>query len=95
MTYADVCRPDAAGKFPGLLMRTPYDKGESASRSWTIDVIRGAQRGYAMVIQDVRGRFSSDGEFYPFINEARDGYDSVEWVASQPWCNGKVGMFGS
>lgn len=95
MTYADVCRPDAAGKFPGLLMRTPYDKSESASRSFTIDVIRGAQRGYAMVIQDVRGRFSSDGEFYTFINEARDGYDSVEWVASQPWCNGKVGMFGS
>lgn len=95
MTYADVCRPDAGGKFPGLLLRTPYDKGDPASRSWTLDVIRGAQRGYAIVIQDVRGRFSSDGEFYPFINEARDGYDSVEWVASQPWCNGKVGMFGS
>ena len=95
MTYVDICRPDAAGGFPGLLMRTPYDKSQTATRSSTLDVIRAAQRGYAVVIQDIRGRYESSGEFYPFINEARDGHDSVEWVSSQAWCNGKVGMFGS
>lgn len=95
MTYVDICRPDASGRVPGLLMRTPYNKTETTSRSWTLDVIRTAQRGYAVVIQDIRGRHSSDGEFYPFVNEARDGYDSVEWVAGRPWCNGKVGTFGS
>ena len=95
MTYVDVCRPDAAGGFPGLLMRTPYNKSETATRSSTLDVIRAAQRGYAVVIQDIRGRHESSGEFYPFINEARDGHDSVEWVSGQAWCNGKVGMFGS
>ena len=95
MTYVDICRPDATGGFPGLLMRTPYDKSETATRSSTLDVIRAAQRGYAVVIQDIRGRHESSGEFYPFINEARDGHDSVEWVSSQAWCNGKVGMFGS
>ena len=95
ITYVDVCRPDAAGGFPSLLMRTPYNKSETATRSSTLDVIRAAQRGYAVVIQDIRGRYESSGEFYPFINEALDGRDSVEWVSGQPWCNGKVGMFGS
>jgi putative CocE/NonD family hydrolase len=50
--------------------------------------------GFAVVIQDVRGRYSSDGDFYAFVNEIDDGYDSVEWVAGQPWCTGKVGMYG-
>ena len=57
--------------------------------------MRAAARGYAVVIQDVRGRFSADGEFYTFVNEMDDGYDSVEWVAGQSWCNGKVGMYGA
>ena len=95
ITYVDVCRPDAAGGFPSLLMRTPYNKSETATRSSTLDIIRAAQRGYAVVIQDIRGRYESSGEFYPFVNEALDGRDSVEWVSGQPWCNGKVGMFGS
>ena len=50
--------------------------------------------GYAAVVQDVRGRFTSEGEFYTFTNEINDGYDSIEWLASQPWCTGKVGTFG-
>ena len=92
-TYADVFQPDAAGRFPGLLQRTPYDKRGPLSRG-PFDAIRAAMNGYAVVIQDVRGRHSSEGEFYTFVNEMDDGHDSVEWVASQPWCTGKVGMYG-
>ena len=95
ITYADVFRPDAAGRFPGLLQRTPYDKSAPASRFDRLDAITAAAHGYSVVIQDIRGRYSSDGEFYTFVNEMEDGYDSVEWVASQPWCSGKVGMYGS
>ena len=95
ITYVDVYRPDAAGRFPGLLQRTPYNKSNAIPRTGTLDAVRAAMSGYAVVIQDIRGRYSSDGEFYPFFNEMDDGYDSVEWVASQPWCTGKVGMYGS
>ena len=96
ITYADVFRPDDAARFPGLLQRTPYNKNEPGSRSaGALDAVRAAMSGYAVVVQDVRGRYSSDGEFYPFVNEIDDGYDSVEWVAAQSWCDGKVGMYGS
>ena len=95
ITYADLCRPDAEGPFPGLLQRTPYDKSSGTSRTGMLDAIRAAMSGYAVVIQDTRGRYSSDGEFYAFADEVNDGYDSVEWVAGQPWCTGKVGMYGS
>ena len=93
-TYVDLFRPDAVGRFPGLLQRTPYDKSSAQSRGGTLDPILGAMNGYAVVIQDVRGRHSSEGQFYTFVNEIDDGYDSVEWVAGQPWCTGKVGMYG-
>src|SRR4029434_9794171 len=53
-----------------------------------------AERGYAVVIQDVRGRYQSEGEFRPYENEGRDGYDTIEWAAKQPWSNGSVGTFG-
>ena len=91
----DVFRPDRPGRLPALLQRTPYNKGTPHSRGYSLDVVRAAMVGYAVVIQDVRGRYTSDGEFYPFVDEMSDGYDSVEWVAGQPWCNGRVGMFGS
>ena len=91
---ADVFRPDAAGRFPGLLTRTPYDKGVPQNRTGTLDAVRAAMNGYAAVVQDVRGRYASEGEFYTFVNEIDDGYDSVEWLASQPWCSGKVGTYG-
>ena len=93
-TYADVFRPQVNGKVPALLERTPYDKSSPANRTGTLDVVRAASHGFAVVVQDVRGRYTSEGEFYTFFNEITDGYDSVEWVASQPWCSGKVGMFG-
>lgn len=86
---ADIYRPKADGKFPVLLTRTPYDKqGES-------DIgIAGATRGYVVIAQDVRGRYSSEGDWYPFTCESADGYDTVEWAAALPYSNGKVGMFG-
>lgn len=94
VTYADVFRPRAQGRFPALLQRTPYDKSSPQSRTGTLDAVRAAMNGFAVVIQDVRGRYSSEGEFYTFVNEMDDGHDSVEWVAGQPWCTGKVGMYG-
>lgn len=87
---ADVYRPDTAGPLPVLLQRTPYGKGFSNPAF----ALMAAERGYAVVLQDTRGRWASDGDGYPLIHEMDDGYDSVEWVASQPWANGKVGMYG-
>jgi len=85
---ADIYRPKAEGKFPVLLQRTPYNKeGDDFG-------LRGAAHGYVVIIQDVRGRYSSEGEWYPFRNESNDGYDTVEWAASRPYSNEKVGMFG-
>jgi len=86
---ADVYRPDAEGRFPTLLQRTPYDRKGGTAQAMDL-----AASGYAVVLQDTRGRFGSEGEFYPFCHEAADGYDSVEWAATQPWSDGKVGMFG-
>src|SRR5215475_15846267 len=86
--HADIYRPAAEGKFPVLLQRTPYDR-----RNFDFG-LKGAQRGFVVIIQDVRGRYSSDGDFYTFINEPNDGYDTVEWAAALPYSNGKVGMFG-
>ena len=86
---ADVFRPKAEGKFSVLLERTPYDKRQSAGFG-----LKAATRGYVVIIQDVRGRYSSDGEWYPFKNESNDGYDTIEWAAALPYSNGKIGMFG-
>ena len=94
---ADVYRPDAEGDFPVLLCRTPYDKG--AEKQLEIGA-RMAERGYVVVIQDVRGRYASDGEFRPGFYSAdhcdsEDGYDTVEWAAGLPGSSGKVGTFGN
>lgn len=86
--YADVYRPAGAESLFVLLKRTPYDK----SRDGTLG-IKAAQRGYLVVIQDTRGRYTSEGEWYPFKHEIEDGYDAVEWAAALPHANGKVGMF--
>ncbi len=94
VTYADVFRPDAPGRFATLLARTPYDRTASENISAPIHAAQAARRGYAVVIQDVRGRYASDGEFRPLHQEIEDGYDSVEWVGGQEWCSGRVGMYG-
>jgi uncharacterized protein len=89
--YADVYRPKAEGTFPVILMRTPYDK----SVSWAVGpAFELATHGYVVVVQDVRGRYTSEGEWYPFRHESADGYDAVEWAAALPGSNGKVGMMG-
>jgi putative CocE/NonD family hydrolase len=85
---ADIYRPVAEGKYPVLLTRTPYNKDNSASFGQ-----KGAARGYMVVVQDVRGRFTSEGEWYPFKHETEDGYDTVEWAAALPNSDGRVGMF--
>jgi uncharacterized protein len=89
---ADVMRPPEAGKFPILVYRTPYGK-DAAQQEYTT-FKHGVERGYAVVIQDVRGRHHSDGDFRPYENEGLDGYDTIEWAAAQPWSNGNVGTFG-
>ena len=86
---ADIYRPKSDGKFPVLLQRTPYDKRNSAEFAFTA-----AAHGFVVVVQDVRGRYSSEGEWYTFKHESDDGYDTVEWVAALPYSNGKVGMWG-
>jgi len=86
---ADIYRPIAEGTFPVLLERTPYDKTNGTEFG-----MKAAARGYVFVIQDTRGRYASDGEFYTFKNETNDGYDTVEWAAALPYANGKVGMVG-
>ena len=93
--YADVYRPDAPGKLPVILLRTPYNKNLPPNRFGSLDPLRTASHGYVVVIQDTRGRYASEGDFYPFIHEIEDGYDTVEWCAAQPWSSGKVGMTGA
>ena len=92
---ADVYMPVDGGPFPALVLRTPYDKLASDDLQLRSAIVHLAQTGYAAVSQDVRGRFESDGEFYPFVHEADDGHDTIEWIGRQPWCNGKVGVVGA
>ena len=88
--YADIYRPNIDGECPVILQRTPYNKRVAPA----VNVLSAVERGYTVVMQDVRGRFQSEGTFDTFVNEAHDGYDTVEWIADQSWCNGKVGMVG-
>jgi putative CocE/NonD family hydrolase len=93
--YADIYRPDDQGKHPAILASLPYNKDESPNiLSGYMNPKRFVRNGYAVVLQDIRGTGVSDGEFYAFRVEADDGYDTVEWVAAQPWCDGNVGMYG-
>ena len=93
----DVYRPardgmPVEGKFPVLVSRTPY--GKEPGPGSTNVARRFAERGYVAVVQDCRGRYASQGTFYIDVNEGKDGYDTVEWAAAQPWSNGKVGTYG-
>ncbi|MBE9510496.1 MAG: CocE/NonD family hydrolase [Bacteroidetes bacterium] len=86
----NIYRPDTSGKFPVMLMRTPYGNGGEGNKDGHFY----AQRGYVVVVQDTRGRYESEGFFDAFRYEASDGYDTQQWVGKQPWCNGKIGTFG-
>jgi len=85
----DIYRPAGVEKAPVILVRTPYKKdlNEPQGRFY-------ARRGYVYAVQDCRGRFGSAGTWEPFVNEAKDGYDAIEWLAKQPYSSGKVGMIG-
>src|SRR6185503_11833431 len=86
---ADIYRPKAEGKFPTLLQRTPYNKDSEFEFG-----MKAAARGYVVIVQDVRGRYASEGDWYTCKNEPSDGYDTVEWAAGLPYSDGRVGMFG-
>ena len=87
---ANVFRPGDAARVPTILVRTPYGKGEDITPHYEAFV----QRGYAIVVEDVRGRYESEGVFKPLEQEGKDGYDTIDWIARQPWSDGKVGMMG-
>ena len=89
---ADVYRPETAGRLPVLVYRTPYGKHNAADSYQTH--LKAVARNYVVVLQDVRGRYGSDGRFDPYRQEGADGYDTIEWAASQPWSNGVVGTYG-
>ena len=89
---AHVFRPDAGGPFPAILHRTPYGRSKGGYERYV-------RAGYAVVSMDSRGRYGSEGDWVPFTvantGDAEDGYDSVEWLAAQPWCDGRVGTLGA
>jgi uncharacterized protein len=87
---ANVFLPNDASHGPAILVRTPYGKGESLNANYQAMV----DHGYIMVIQDVRGRYESEGVFRPLQQEGPDGYDTLNWIARQPWSDGKIGMTG-
>ena len=86
----DLIIPNGDGPFPVILERTPYDK--SSSRKPGTENY--ARAGYIVALQDCRGRFNSDGDFDPFRQEHNDGFDTIEWIEKQDWCDGNVGMIG-
>jgi putative CocE/NonD family hydrolase len=90
---SNVYRPAAGGPYPVLLIRLPYGKDLSADTTY-FDPMKAARRGYLVIVQDVRGRYASEGRFTPFVREFEDGHDSVEWAAKLTGSNGDVGMVG-
>ena len=91
---ADLWVPEDGGTFPTVLMRTPYMRMRDTYFDWPDLAAFYNEQGYAFVVQDARGRGDSDGQFGFFFDDGEDGYDTIEWIAMQPWSNGKVGMVG-
>ena len=85
----DIFTQEKESNWPVVLMRTPYNKDE-----FPVAIEKIVDAGYAFVIQDCRGRFSSEGRFEALVDESKDGEDTVRWILDQRWCNGKVGLFG-
>lgn len=86
----DIVRPDSPGKFPVILERTPYGRSASAAEGPFY-----ATRGYVFAVEDCRGRSDSGGKWDPFVYDRKDGFDTVQWAAKQPWSDGNVGMIGA
>ena len=91
---ANMWRPCGEGPWPVLLGRHPYDKNVNLGSHGAMDPVKAATRGYLVIVQDVRGRFASDGEWAPLQYELEDGFDTVQWAAALPDCDGSVVMFG-
>ncbi len=91
----DLYRPATDGPLPAVVMRLPYNKENQVLLTLSGDIYRVAAAGYCVVVQDCRGTYASEGVFDPYFQEARDGADTIAWVAAQPWCNGAVGMMGA
>ncbi|MER5916879.1 CocE/NonD family hydrolase [Streptomyces sp. NPDC001982] len=91
----DVYRLLDAPPAPVLVQRTPYSKEDAGLRDASLDVMRAVVAGYAVVVQDVRGRYASEGEFMPFATEHTDGADTIEWASGVSWSDGNVGLFGN
>lgn len=89
----DIYRPDSLDKFPAIVIRTPYNKMSSLPSYRHLAPLFVSQ-GYVVVIQDVRGKYRSEGEFYPYAYEALDGHTTVSWAGEAPWSNGRVALFG-
>lgn len=95
---ADLYRPLGQGKYPAILMRSPYGRSGEYSVFGHLQAFfaqRFAERGYGVIVQDVRGRFGSGGKFNPYWHEKDDGITTLEWIATQPWCDGQIGMWGA
>lgn len=86
----NIFRPPGNRRWPVLLVRTPYNKGSDLLSSYRLFI----ERGYAVVVQDVRGRYESEGVFRPLVQEGPDSEDTLNWIGRQPWCDGKIGMLG-
>jgi len=86
---ADVYMPDGPGPFPAVLVRTPYNRTGLQGVAPTF-----VERGYALVTQDCRGKYDSEGTFRPLLDEAADGHAALDWVANQKWCSGRIGLWG-
>src|SRR2546428_1969379 len=91
---SNVYRPAGEGRWPVLLTRLPYGKDLPLGTA-ILDPLQAARRGYVVIVQDTRGRFSSEGDWYPIRNEIEDGHDTVQWAASLPYSDGQVGMYGA
>ncbi len=89
----DIYRPDTNGSYPLIITRTPYGK-DNPEHKYSFAGKLFASQGYVFLCQDVRGKFNSEGDFYPYLNEAIDGYDTVKWASAQNWSSGKTGTYG-
>jgi putative CocE/NonD family hydrolase len=92
---SDIYLPDAQGRFPTIIMRTPYSTVEGFQKAFSDEARFFASNGYVYLIQDCRGKNDSDGRFHPFHDDGKDGYDTQAWCAKQEWFNGRIGTIGA